>query len=191
MPERRLGVVVECGLLLAAALALAQLKLFALPSGGSVSLGCFPILLLAARRGPWWGAMSGFMMGWLSFAIRPFALGAVQLLLDYPLAGACLGLTGFIPWCTPARAIGSTVVANVARLGCHVLAGFSFIHASASGQSALLASLTYNLMHMVPETVICAAVAGYLSARQSELVLPRIPTGPAGHVHEVMEKGRN
>lgn len=156
--------------MLAVAVALAQFKLFTMPSGGSVSLESLPILVLAARRGCVWGATTGTLMGLIKFAMRPVALGAVQIVFDYPLAFACLGLAGAGAWHTATKAMLMSTLANLARLLCHVLAGFYFLRDSSSFQAALAGSVTYNLTHMLPETILCAMLAGYLTTQRPELV---------------------
>lgn len=156
--------VTECGMLLATALALSNFKIFQLPSGGSVSLGALPLLLLAARHGLTTGVISGALLGVLSLANRPFILHPVQFLMDYPFAYAALGLAGAVEWHTPLKAATATTLANLIRLHFHVVAGAVFFMADKdTAMQALLASYAYNISHMLPETVICAVLAGYIA----------------------------
>ncbi len=167
----RLRALTECGVLIALSLAFAQLRLFQLPSGGSVSIGSLPLLLLAARRGPLWGMAAGAVAGLLSAALHPFIVHPVQFLLDYPLAFGGLGLAGMLRWNPPWKAIAGCVLAGIVRLHCHVIAGSIFFSAGLPvGTSAWTASYLYNLSHMVPETAICAAIAWLLATHHPHLV---------------------
>ncbi len=164
MKIRNLKVATECGMLLAAALALSNLKLFQMPSGGSVSLGPFPLLLIAARHGWQTGTLCGALLGLLMLANRPFIVHPLQFLLDYPLAFGSLGLSGLIPWQSPLKAATATTVANIIRLHFHVVAGAVFFVAGKDTVfQALVVSYAYNISHMIPETILCAALAFVLA----------------------------
>ena len=170
MRLRNLNVVTECGMLLAAALALSNIKLFQMPSGGSVSLGALPLLLLAARHGLLTGCISGALLGLLMLTTRPFIVHPLQFLLDYPLAYSSLGLAGAIAWQTPAKAATATTLANGIRLLLHVVAGaIFFVTGQDTFAKALTASCIYNLGHMLPETVICVILVSYIARNHQAL----------------------
>lgn len=155
---------------MATALALANFKLFQLPSGGSVSLGGLPVLVLAARHGVFTGLVSGSLFGILLLTSRPFIVHPLQFLLDYPLACASLGLAGLVAWDKPLKAATATTVANIVRLHFHVVAGAVFFVADQETMvQALKVSYAYNLSHMLPETVLFAALSGYLARFQPGL----------------------
>ena len=170
MRIRKLNVVTECGMLLAAALALANIKLFQMPSGGSVSLGVLPLLLLSARHGLLTGCASGFLLGLLMLTTRPFIVHPVQFILDYPLAYAAVGLAGMIAWQNPLKAAAATTLANVIRLLLHVVAGaIFFVTGKDTFMQAILASCLYNLGHMLPETAICVIIVSYIARNHQAL----------------------
>ncbi len=170
MKIRDLKVVTECGMLLATALALANFKIFQMPGGGSVSLGGLPVLLIAARHGVVTGMISGTLLGLLLLGVRPFIVHPVQFLLDYPLAYASLGLAGVIAWVTPLKAATATTVANLVRLHFHVVAGAVFFLSDQNTiLQALSASYAYNLGHMIPESILFAALTGYFARFQPAL----------------------
>ncbi len=170
-----LVVLAESGMMLAVGLALAQLKLFQLPNGGSVSLGFWPVMILAARRGWRVGVTTGALLGLLSAVLKPFVVHPVQFVLDYPLAFASLGLAGSLAWATPARAASASLLANLARLACHVVAGAVFFvggnPAAVTWSGALWASLGYNLLHIGPETLMGAGLSALLARRYRSLVI--------------------
>lgn len=160
----------ECGMLLATALALANFKIFQMPSGGSVSLAPLPLLLIAARHGFKTGVISGALLGLLLLTMRPFIVHPLQFLLDYPLAHAALGLAGVIAWDTPLKAATATTLANLVRLHFHVIAGAVFFVSDQSSLTKMLGvSYAYNLGHILPETIICAILAGYLALNHKAL----------------------
>ncbi len=170
MKLRNLKVITECGVMLATALALANLKLYQLPSGGSVSLGSLPLLLLAARHGAFTGMTCGVLLGFLSLLSRPYIVHPLQFLLDYPLAFASLGLAGAVSWNKGLKAATATTAANLIRLHFHVVAGAVFFVADQETiRQAITISYAYNLGHMLPETVILAALTGYLAGYQPAL----------------------
>ncbi len=160
----RIRVLSECGMLLATALALSSFKLFQLPSGGSISLGPLPLLLIAARHGTRTGIISGALLGILMLVNRPFIVHPLQFLLDYPLAFASLGLAGIFEWKSPLNAATATTVANFVRLQFHVVAGAVFFVTSPDSlYQGLTISLAYNLGHILPETIICVVLASVIA----------------------------
>ncbi len=170
MQLSRIRVLTECGMLLATAMALSNFKLFQMPSGGSVSLGPFPLLLIAARHGAKAGIFSGGLLGILLLTTRPFIVHPLQFLLDYPLANAALGLAGLVIWDSPLKAATATTLANLLRLHFHVVAGaVFFVTDQSSLTKMMLASYAYNIGHILPETIICAILAGYLAYNHKEL----------------------
>jgi thiamine transporter len=168
--SRRIGLLAETGILVAGALALSQWKIFALPSGGSVSLGGIPLLILAARRGAGVGCAAGCLTGMLLAALRPFVVHPVQFLLDYPLAYSCLGLAGLVSWRSPGRAAVATLLASGGKLACHVLAGVVFFsQPGLAWSTAMLGSLGYNLGHMLPETLLTTAAIAWMTTTHPAL----------------------
>src|SRR5699024_9094952 len=66
------------------------------PQGGSITLGGqVPLMIFALRWGVGPGLLIGGTFGMLKFFMDPFILTPVQFILDYPLAYALLGLSGF------------------------------------------------------------------------------------------------
>lgn len=170
MKLKKLQVVTECGMLLAMALALSNLKLYQMPNGGSVSLGALPVFILAARHGLQTGVLCGTLMGLLLLTTRPFIVHPLQFILDYPMAYASLGVAGAVMWSSPLKAATATTVANIIRLHFHVVAGaVFFVAAESSVWKSLAASYAYNLIHMVPETLLCAAISWFIARNHRAL----------------------
>jgi thiamine transporter len=145
-----------------------------MPQGGSVSLEMLPILYVAIRRGVVPGVAVGALFGCVELLplFAPFTVSPLQVVLDYPLAFAVVGLAGLVPVpvvSPPPLGAGQTrarlaafvapVAAAVglgvlARFGCHVLSGIVFFSEYApEGQPVWLYSLIYNGAFVVPEAV--------------------------------------
>ena len=74
---------------------LSNIKLFSMPAGGSVTAASMlPIMLFAFVYGPVPGLTVGFVHGVLQFLMGGWFLNVWQMLLEYPIAFAVLGLAG-------------------------------------------------------------------------------------------------
>lgn len=160
----------ECGMLIAAALALSQLKLIQMASGGSVSLSILPLLIIAARRGIKTGCLCGAAFGILRLATGPTVVHPLQFVLDYPLAYAAIGFAGLFNWASSKpnknalKAAAATSLASFIRLHSHVAAGmFFFDYEKIAPLKLIMASYAYNLSYIVPETIICTIIAGVIA----------------------------
>ena len=87
-------VLTEAALAIALAFVLGLITLFRMPLGGSISLEMVPLILLAVRQGWKVGMLAGAAYGLLNLAVSPIILHPVQVLFDYPLPFAALGLAG-------------------------------------------------------------------------------------------------
>lgn len=170
MKLKKLKVITECGMLLAVAMALSYVRLIRLPSGGSVSLGPLPLLLIGARHGTITGILSGLLFGLLSLARQPFIVHPLQFILDYPLAYAALGLAGSIRWTTGLKAAMAITIASIIRLHFHVIAGaLFFVTDRETVSSALMVAYAYNLSYLVPEAIICTIIAAIMVNSHKDL----------------------
>ncbi len=167
---------VESGLMLSIATVLSMVKVLDLPYGGSITaFSALPILLVAYRHGVWSGLLTAFahaliqlLLGGsaLSYATSPTAVVAI-VLLDYLLAFTVLGLGGiFRRRCESqgtALVLG-TLLTGALRYVLHVIAGCTvWAGLSIPTEAALIYSLAYNATYMIPETLVTALGAWYLS----------------------------
>ena len=197
MKQQKMLRLVESGLLLAVAVVLSMVKVLDLPYGGSITaFSALPILLIAYRHGTVWGLFSAFAYalmqlalgaGALSYATSPAAVVAI-ILLDYLLAFAVLGLGGiFRRKChsqKTALVLGAIFTGGL-RYALHVIAGCTvWAGLSIPTEAALVYSLAYNATYMIPETVVTALGAWYLSRavdlrEQTPTRAKNAPTKPA------------
>jgi thiamine transporter len=146
-------VLAEIVIFVALATALSFIIIFQLPEGGAVTLGSMvPILWLALRRGPRIGLFAGAVYGLVQLAVMPQIYYLPQVLLDYPLAFACLGLAGFFQkrW-----ALVGVAVAISGRFVMHLLSGALYFGSFApAGMNPWVYSALYNGSYLLPELII-------------------------------------
>jgi thiamine transporter len=121
-----------------------------------------PILILALRRGPQVGIFAGVVFGSLQMFFGGYWFTLVQVLLDYPIAFACLGIAGFFR----KHPIIGVTISLAGRLIVHVVSGVVFFSQYAPpGQSPLIYSVIYNGSYMLPELVISGILVTLLIKR--------------------------
>ena len=167
---------VESGLMLAMATVLSFVKVLDLPYGGSITaFSTLPLIIIAYRHGMWQGLLTAFAHSLIQmmFGAQDFSHGfTVQaiiaiVVLDYLLAFTVLGLGGIFR--RKCESQGTALVLGVLLTGtfrfvmhtisgCTVWAGLSI-----PDSAALIYSLAYNAAYMIPEIIITALGAWYLS----------------------------
>ena len=104
-------------------------------NGGSIGFAMIAVIIISYRRGWWQGILTGLIMGLLDIATSAYILHPAQLLLDYILPYALVGIAGFFrPLFIRSDAkrgkvialIIGTVVGGLAKLLSHYLAGVIF-----------------------------------------------------------------
>ncbi|WP_044642551.1 energy-coupled thiamine transporter ThiT [Risungbinella massiliensis] len=151
------------------------------PNGGSITLVMIPIALIAFRRGLVAGILTGLIMG-LVLTIMPsaFRVNPIQVLLDYPLAFASLGVAGWVhltKYSNPSqRALWAGIgllTAGILRFVMHYLSGVIFFAEFApEGQSVYLYSLFYNATYILPEIILATIVLAILLYSAPQLIQP-------------------
>lgn len=152
----------NAALCIALSFILSYIRLYKMPQGGSVTLASMlPIFMFAYAYGVGPGMLVGFAYGILQFIQDAYFVHPIELLLDYPLAYAMLGLAGLASrfsdqWgLIPGIAIGT-----FCRFVCAFTAGIIFFGSFApEGQNVILYSISYNGAYLIPEAIICIALA--------------------------------
>lgn len=162
-------------LCVAMAFVLSYIKLFSAPQGGSVTLASMlPIMLYAYMYGTKRGLLVGLVYGLLQFIQKPEITHWAQVVLDYPVAFAVIGLAGIskhIPAGIFKLPIG-TVIGGAARWIVHTVSGFLFFSEILNG-NALTFSIVYNGWYMLFDTLICFVLAFPVAA-----IVKRAGIGP-------------
>ena len=148
---------------------LSLVKLFSFPQGGSITpASMLPMILFSYLYGAGPGLTLGAMYGVLQYILGPYFVSVPQVLLDYPIAFAVIGLAGCFNKMKDERiglAVG-TVVGCMGRLLASVASGVIFFADYApAGMNPLVYSLGYNATYMVPECIICAIIAVLVGPR--------------------------
>ncbi len=126
---------------------------FNLPFGGSITLfRMFFICLIGYLYGTRSGILTGIACGFLDLILKPYVVHPVQLLMDYPIAFACLGLSGVFAK-SRFGLIKGYILGVAGRYLCHVLSGVIFFSVYAGNQNPMIYSIGYNATYIVPEAV--------------------------------------
>lgn len=152
----------NAALCIALAFVLSYIRLYKLPQGGSITLASMlPIFLFAYAYGVAPGMLVGAAFGILQFIQDAYFVHPIELLLDYPLAFAMLGLAGLAnrfsdKW----GMIPGIILGTFGRFVCAFLSGVIFFGMYApEGQSVLVYSAVYNGFYLIPEAIICIVLA--------------------------------
>ncbi len=135
------------------------IKFAHLPYGGSITLfSMFFICLIGFMYGSRAGIMTGIAYGFLQLIIDPTIMHPIQLLLDYPIAFGCLGLSGV--FADKKHGLVKGYLLGVAgRYICHVITGYIFFAMYApEGMNAMIYSLGYNATYILPEAIATVAL---------------------------------
>jgi thiamine transporter len=153
--RRPVYTITEIGVAVALASILGMIRLYRMPQGGSVSLEMLPIFYVALRSGGGVGILTGLALGLVQLLLGAYIVHPVQLLLDYPLAFAFLGVAGFFR----RHQVLGIILGGLGRFIMHVLSGVVFFGTYApEGTNVWLYSMTYNASYMIPELIICIIV---------------------------------
>lgn len=159
MPSRRksIAIMIEGALCIALCIVLEKINIIAMPQGGSVDFELIPLILFTYRRGFKYGVQVGALTGVLKIFLGGYFLSVVQVILDYPLAYACVGLAAIHP-----KIVG-LIVAALGQITCSVISGVVFFAQYApEGQSPFMYSLLYNGPVLGAKYVLSGIVAMFM-----------------------------
>ncbi|MBR5108769.1 MAG: energy-coupled thiamine transporter ThiT [Clostridia bacterium] len=153
---------------------LSCIRLFRMPTGGSVTPGSMlPLMLFSVSFGVVPGMMAGLVYGVLQYMQGGWWLNVWQFILDYLLAFAAIGLAGIAHKKKEGWLYLAIPVAALGRAVCATLAGMMWVADTAVEDlvigamhfnSPLLYSIVYNGAYLLPDTAICLLLA-FLTAR--------------------------
>ena len=151
-----------CAMCLALATVLSEIKIFDMPTGGSITLlSMFVIALPGILFGLVPGIVTAVAYGILQLIIDPYVLYPMQLVVDYILAFGALGLSGLF-YGKKGAVIKGYIAAVIGRYIFSVISGWLFFGAYAwEGWNPLPYSLAYNAAYIFAEaalTVIILAI---------------------------------
>ena len=157
--SRSVKVLAVSAMCVALAAVTAMIKIFEFPTGGSITL-CS--MLFAALPGYFFGAPAGFaagiVYGILQFILGPYVLTPVQVILDYGLAFAVFGVSGFFRNGKHGLLFGY-LAAVAGRFFFSFLSGWIFFGEYAwEGWSPAAYSAVYNIIYIGAEAVITVII---------------------------------
>ncbi|MDR0804380.1 MAG: energy-coupled thiamine transporter ThiT [Oscillospiraceae bacterium] len=173
--RQNLFALTETAILLALAIVLSYVKIYDSPYGGSITLlSMLPICIVSIKNGIGWGAAAGFLNASYQFFLQDGLKNAgffprfsgnffICVLLDYFVPFTIIGLAGlfrkkgYFGWLT------GIALVTLARFACHIVSGYVLWGQYAweidgVQMPALIYSLVYNAIYMLPE--ICLTIAG-------------------------------
>lgn len=148
----------NASLCIALSFILSYIRLYKMPQGGSITLASMlPLFLFAQAYGIAPGMLTGMAYGVLQFIQDAYFVHPIELLLDYPLAFAMIGLCGLAKKLP--QKYGMTVgilLGFFGRFLCAFTSGIVFFGMYApQGQSVFLYSAVYNGLYLIPEAALC------------------------------------
>ncbi len=148
--------VVYGGVCIAISFLLSYIRFYRWPQGGSITPGSMlPLFIYAYFFGPVAGITAGAAYGILQLIQDPYILHWAQVLLDYPLPFAAIGLAGFFP---KNLRLG-IFVGGFGRFFFHFLSGWIFFGSYAPpGMNPAIYSLAVNGPLIGTEVAICIAI---------------------------------
>ena len=131
------------------------MKFAHLPYGGSITFfSMLFICLIGYLYGTKAGITAGIAYGFINLIIDPVIMHPVQLLLDYPIAFGCLGLTGVFTR-SKFGLIKGYLLGVFGRYVCHVITGVIFFNIYApENMNSVVYSIGYNVSYILPEAVL-------------------------------------
>ena len=166
-------------LCIALSFALSYVKLFSMPMGGSVTLcSMLPLMYYSYRFGVGRGLLAGLAYGLLQLLQKPEVVHWAQLLCDYPLAFAAIGLAGVTAnrgdftkgavWRLPL----GVLVGGAARAVFHIVSGAVFFaEYTPAGMNAWWYSFLYNGGYLGVDTLLCMVIVSIPPVRKALLRL--------------------
>lgn len=150
-------VLVYGGLCIAMSFTLSYIRLYHWPQGGSITpASMLPMFIFAYMFGPRAGLIAGTAYGFLQLIQDPYIVHWAQVLLDYPIAFAAMGLAGLNRKYLPV----SVLIGGFGRFMAHFISGFIFFGCYApEGMNPIWYSLLVNLLITGTETIICFVVS--------------------------------
>ena len=153
---------VYCSAAMALAVVTSFIKVASLPFGGSITLfSMMFICLIGYIYGARTGLITGLAYGILQFIVEPYIYAPLQVLLDYPLAFAGLGLAGLFSKSKNGLVKGYLLGILVRGLF-HVIGGYlywmDYMPENFPQQLAMLYPIVYNYSYILAEGVLTLIV---------------------------------
>lgn len=144
----------ESATAVAVSVVLGNLRLLELPNGGSITLAAIPLLAFAMVRGVRAGVLTCLCAGFAHAAMGGTIIHPVQLLLDYGIAYAVLGIAGAARSLDGVGIRIAIVAAAALQLAATTVSGVVFFGDALGTTAAWRYSVVYNAATIVPELLL-------------------------------------
>lgn len=169
MKKQTLYKMTECAALIALAVILTFFEIEIGGFGGSINLVMIPLLVICYRQGALYGVTAGLVFGLIKCMMSEgLGYGLPSILLDYVLAYGAIGVAGIFKGKSKLIEV-SAFLGSFARYIIHVISGVTIymitVPTEVMGKmvgNPLVYSLLYNLVYMLPSTVIAIIVMSLL-----------------------------
>lgn len=168
MNKKTLYTLSEASVMIALAIVLSFVEIQLGASGGSINFTMLPILIIAFRHGSVWGVGSGMLFGLIKCIIGSgLGWGLPSILLDYVLAYGAVGTAGLLRNIKYSLFFGSLLGCTL-RYAIHFISGIVLYAITVPTEietvnmvfsNAWAYSAVYNLVYMVPSSIVCIALA--------------------------------
>ncbi|MCQ2450719.1 MAG: energy-coupled thiamine transporter ThiT [Clostridia bacterium] len=168
----------ECAVLIAISLSVQFFEIKIGFSGGSIDFIMIPLFIICYRHGVKYSFLSCFVFGLLYCLIGgKFGYGLPSVMLDYILAYTAVGVAGFFKGKSYLIEI-SVLSGCFARFIIHFISGITLYAITTSTaidsigfetSNAVIFSLVYNGLYMLPNTVIAVIVMSLLRVALNKL----------------------
>lgn len=145
------------GLCISIAFILSYIRIYRWPQGGSITLvSMLPMFVFSYLFGPAAGISAGAAYGILQLIQDPYILHPVQVILDYVIAFAALGLAGYFP----GNISLGVLIGGLGRYFSSFLSGLIFFASYApENMNPIVYSLLVNGLTIGSDTLICFFVS--------------------------------
>jgi thiamine transporter len=168
-------VLVTTSILIALSFVLNKISIVRMPQGGSITpFSMLTLSLVGYLYGTRQGIMAGVAVGLLDLLLGGYVVHPIQLLLDYPLGFAALGLSGLFRDKKNGLITGY-IAGVIGRYICVVISGIVFWGEFAPENfNALSWSLYYNITYIGAEAVITILILSVPSIKNLLIRLKQI-----------------
>lgn len=161
--------IAECAVLIALSISVSFFEIKVGALGGSVDFVMIPLFIICYRNGVKYGMLSCFTFGLLYCLVGgKFGYGLPSVLLDYILAYTVCGVAGFFKGKSAFIEV-SVLLGCFCRFVIHFISGVTLYAISTATEvggivtsNAVLFSLIYNGLYMLPNTVVAIVVMSLL-----------------------------
>lgn len=168
--KKKILFMTECAVMVALAVLCSFIKVWEMPQGGSVALTMIPLFVISLRRGAWAGIVTGAIYGVISMLLAGVVYHPMSIILDYVLAFALVGISGFFRKTVPGIILGVTLGVAGRFVSSLISGAVLFAEYAPEGQNPWVYSLVYQATYLVPELIISLVIMLLIYHKANKLI---------------------